>query len=160
VSNLGLAPTDALNWTDTIWLTRDRKRPSVTKGDVLLATLPHSGRLGNDPSVLTPPTSYDVNTTVTLPEHIFGQYYLTPWSDAFDVVLKSTVGSINPDGTVSGNLNPDDPYEPNNDNYKARPITVLLSPPPDLVVTSVTPQATGIGGDDFTVQWTVTNQGG
>src|SRR5262249_7445529 len=34
-----------------------------------------------------------------------------------------------------------------------------LTPPPDLVVTSVTPQATAVGGDDFTVFWTVQNQG-
>src|SRR5262249_31436392 len=47
----------------------------------------------------------------------------------------------------------------NNDNWKARPITVLLTPPPDLVVSSVTPQPTAVGGDAFTVRWTVTNQG-
>ncbi|MEI9924484.1 MAG: hypothetical protein WDN50_13970 [Bradyrhizobium sp.] len=57
------------------------------------------------------------------------------------------------------NINPDDPNRSNNDNYKARPITVLLTPPPDLVVTAVAPQATGIGGDSFTVSWTVQNQG-
>ena len=150
VDNLGLEPTDQTNWTDEIWLTRDKTRPNVTKGDVLLATVSHSGIIGNDPSVITLPTGYDVTTTVTLPEHISGQFYVTAWSDAFDVVHKSTQDI---------NINPDDPNRSNNDNYKARPITVLLTPPPDLVVTAVTPQATGIGGDDFTVNWTVQNQG-
>src|SRR5262249_21329262 len=83
VNNLGLAATDVSNWTDTIWLARDKKRPGVTKGDVLLATLPHSGVLGNDPSVISPPTGYDVTTTVTLPKHISGQYFITPWADSF-----------------------------------------------------------------------------
>src|SRR5262249_5096474 len=49
--------------------------------------------------------------------------------------------------------------EPNNDNWKARPITVLLTPPPDLVVTTVTPPPTAVGGDSYTVSWTVQNQG-
>ena len=88
----------------------------------------HTGVLGNDPSVLSPPTSYTETTTVTLPEHISGQFYITAWSDTFDQVLKST---------LDVNVNPDDPNELNNDNWKARPITVLLTPPPDLVVTSV-----------------------
>jgi hypothetical protein len=44
----------------------------------VLATLPHTGALGIDSSVLTPPTSYTVTTTVTLPTHISGQFYITP----------------------------------------------------------------------------------
>ena len=150
VDNLGLEPTDPGNWTDEIWLTRDPTRPNVTKGDVLLATVAHNGIIGDDPSVITLPTGYDVTVTVTLPKHISGQFYITAWSDAFDVVYKSTQDI---------NTNPDDPTRLNNDNYKARPITVLMTPPPDLVVTSVTPQPTGIGGNDFTVSWTVQNQG-
>ena len=51
VSNLGLGPTDIADWTDTIWLAVDPKEPNPSKGDVLLATLPHSGILGNDPNV-------------------------------------------------------------------------------------------------------------
>src|SRR5262249_24289852 len=142
--------TDEPAWTDTIWLTRDKTRPNVTKGDVLLATLPHQGILGIDPSVLTPPTSYTVTTTVTLPKHISGQFYITPWTDSLDAVIKTT---------LDANINVDDPHQLNNDNYKARPITVLLTPPPDLVVTSIIPPAAAVGGDDYTVQWTVQNQG-
>jgi hypothetical protein len=150
VDNLGLEPTDQTNWTDTIWLTRDQTRPNVTKGDVLLATLPHSGVIGNDPTVISPPTGYDVTATVTLPKHISGQFYITAWSDSFDVVHKST---------QDANINPNDPNQLNSDNYKATPITVLLTPPPDLVVTAVTPQQAAVGGDDFAVTWTVQNQG-
>src|SRR5207237_1391779 len=150
VSNLGLAPTDIENWTDTIWLTTDKTRPNTTKGDFLLATVPHNGLLGKDPTVIAPPTGYDVSTSVTLPKHIVGEYFITPWSDTFDAVHKST---------QSFNVNLDDKTQLNNDNYKARPITVLLTPPADLVVTSVSPQATAVGGDSYTVTWTVQNQG-
>jgi hypothetical protein len=150
VSNLGLGPTDPGSWTDTIWLTHDRTRPNPTKGDILLATIPHTGVLGNDPTVISPPTGYDVTTNVTLPRHISGQFYITPWSDSFDVVLKST---------QDANVNPDDPTQLNSDNYKARPITVLLTPPPDLVVTNISPQPIGVGGENYTVNWTVKNQG-
>jgi 6-phosphogluconolactonase (cycloisomerase 2 family) len=137
VTNRGVGVTDESAWSDTIWLQPASDadngiipRPNPLHGDVLLATLPHQGLLGTDPSLITPPTSYTVNTTVTLPKHILGQYYITPWADSFDTVIKST---------LDVNVNPDDPNELNNDNWKARPITVLLTPPPDLVVTSVTP---------------------
>src|SRR5205823_5781784 len=71
--------------------------------------------------------------------------------DAYDAVLEET---------LSSNINPDDPNEFDNNNYKARPITVLLTPPPDLVVTaaSTTPAATD-AGTSLTVRWTVQNQG-
>ena len=150
VENKGDGPTDPTSWTDTIWLTRDRKRPNPSKGDVLLKTIPHTGVLGNDPTIISPPTGYDVTTTVTLPKHIVGQFFITPWSDTYNVVLKSTHDE---------NINPDDPLELNNDNYKARPITVLLTPPPDLVVSNVKPDPAGTGGENYTVEWTVKNQG-
>ena len=150
VTNKGLAATDVSSWTDTIWLAHDPKRPGTSKGDVLLATLPHDGVLGDDPTVLDPPTSYTETTTVTLPQHVSGQLYITAWADTFDQVLKTT---------LSANVNRDDPNELYNDNWQVRPITVLLTPPPDLVVSSVTPQPTALGGDSFTVNWTVTNQG-
>ena len=91
VSNLGLGPTNVADWTDTIWLTTDPKRPNPSKGDVLLATLPHSGTLGDNGSVIAPPQSYTVSTTVTLPTHISGQYYIMAWADSFNNVIKTTL---------------------------------------------------------------------
>ena len=118
---------------------------------MLLATLTHSGILGNDPTVLAPPQSYTGNTTVTLPSDITGQYYITAWADSLDAVLKSE---------RNANINPDDPNTLNNDNFKATPITLLQTPPPDLVVTSIVAPTTAVGGDSYNVQWTVQNQGG
>ncbi len=150
VSNLGLGPTDVADWTDTIWLSADETIPNTSKGDVLLATLPHDGILGNSSSVITPPQSYTVSTTVTLPEHIKGQYYITAWADSFNEVLKVT---------LDANINPNDPNQLYSDNYNSAPTKILLTPPADLVVTAVTPQPTAVGGDDYSVSWTVQNQG-
>jgi subtilase family serine protease len=150
VTNKGSAATDISDWTDTVWLTTDKTRPNPSKGDVLLGSFPHSGGLDNSDSVFGQVQSYTQTVSVTLPKHIAGQYYLTPWTDSYGQVLQDT---------FDVNINPDDPHAQNSDNYKARAVTVLLTPPPDLVVTSVVPTAQAVGGQPFTVTWTVHNQG-
>ena len=59
-----------------------------------------------------------------------GTWYITPWTDPYDVVLEDTLAT---------NINPDDPHEIDNNNYKARAITIIALPipKPDLVVESV-----------------------
>src|SRR5262249_30200914 len=122
VTNLGPGATDTDQWTDTIWLTRDKNRPHPGRGDYLLQVLPHTGALGRN-------AGYDVTTRVTLPTGLdAGTYYLMPWTDPFDVVLEDT---------LSVNVNTDDPNEIDNNNYKARAIDILV-PLPDLEVTALT----------------------
>src|SRR5262249_42038109 len=111
---------------------------------VLLGSLPHSGALAVG-------EFYDGTLTVRLPKHVSGELFITPWSDAYDAI---------PEDTFSANVNPDDPTEADNNNYKARPITVLLTPPPDPAVTSVTPLPQAlVSGNPLTVRWSVQNQG-
>ncbi|HYU32388.1 MAG TPA: putative Ig domain-containing protein [Thermoanaerobaculia bacterium] len=143
VTNRGVGATNASDWTDAVWLARDRKRPDPRKGDVLLGRFPHNGTLEVN-------EGYDQTVTVTLPRGVTGQFFITPQTDAFGGVLEDT---------LSSNLNPDDPNELDNNNYKARGITVLGEPPPDLVVTAVVPELTGRGGEPFTVRWAVRNEG-
>ncbi len=50
VTNKGLNTTNVSNWNDTIWLAHDPKRPGTSKGDVLLATIPHSARWATIPA--------------------------------------------------------------------------------------------------------------
>src|SRR5690606_2383572 len=50
VSNLGSATTQGntsavKSWTDSVWLTVDKRRPSAGKGDILLGTFTHEGHL-------------------------------------------------------------------------------------------------------------------
>ncbi|MHC4994061.1 MAG: CARDB domain-containing protein, partial [Planctomycetota bacterium] len=149
VTNLGAGETDRDAWTETLWLTRDKNRPSPLPPvdnqpqDFLLSTFTHTGSLMVG-------ESYTVTRSVRLPSNITGQFFITPWTDSTDIVLEDT---------FDVNINPDDPNELDNNNYKARPITILLTPPPDLIVEQVDPQAVGFGGEAFTTTWTVRNIG-
>ncbi|MGE3817844.1 MAG: putative Ig domain-containing protein, partial [Isosphaeraceae bacterium] len=146
VTNRGANPTDATNWTDTIWLTASKNRPDPRKQpfqDRLLLQVPHTGGLAVD-------GSYEQTVTVTLPERLSGQFYVTPWADSYDAVLEDMFSDV---------VNPDDPNEQDGNNYKAAAITVLQTPTPDLTVASVSPQASAVGGEPFTVRWTVKNIG-
>ncbi len=141
VTNLGAGATLVSDWTDSVWLTRDKTRPIPAKGDILLTEVPHDGTLVVD-------GGYDETVSVTLPDVLDpGTYYVTPWTDPFSVVLQDT---------LSINVNPDDPNNFNSDNYKARQVQVL-APQPDLEVTSVTAPAKATGGDNISVSWTVKN---
>ncbi len=143
VTNDGSGPTDVPDWTDTLWLATDKREPNPSKGDVELGSFSHAG-------VLAVGDSYTTTVTVQLPDHLSGNYFITPWTDPYNQVLKNT---------LDVNVNPDDPNELNNDNYKAAALTLLLTPPPDLIVTSVQPTATAVGGEPFDFSWTVKNQG-
>src|SRR5262249_6739971 len=129
VTNLGPGTTPVDQWADTVWLTTDKNRPNPGQGDVLLKTLTHSGPLANR-------AGYDVVTSVKLPDHLVsGTYYLMPWTDPYDVVLEDT---------LAVNVNPDNPSEIDNNNYKAgvsagigTNVIALAVPKPDLYVTSV-----------------------
>ena len=144
VTNRGSGPTSTALWTEMIWLTRDRNRPhpGAQYGDILLATRQHEGALPIN-------AGYDVVTQVTLPENLAaGTYYIMPWTDPYDQV---------PEDTLASNINPDDPNEIDNNNYKARALD-LIAQLPDLVVNSVTTDRTSYqGGDQILVRWTVRN---
>ena len=146
VTNRGLGATDADAWTDTIWLTRDTNRPHAgapgDPQDYLLARVSHDGILAVDQYV-------EHTVRVRLPERLSGQWHITPWSDAYDIVFEETTDIY---------VNPDDPNELDNNNYKARSITILATPP-DLVVTDVQAPEQAVAGQPFTVRWTVKNQG-
>ncbi len=143
VTNLGAGPTLVDDWTDAVWLTRDKTRPIPAKGDILLTQVTHSGGLDLN-------AGYDQTLSVTLPVDLDpGTYYITPWTDMYSVVLQNN---------LAVNVNPDDPNNLKSDNYKAAQIGVL-APLPDLVVTSVTAPEQAKGGNDITVNWTVANNG-
>ncbi len=149
VTNLGLGNTDLSAWTDGVWLASDKsKYPYVT--GALLATKPHTGVLTNDIHNPDLPTSYTQTVSVTLPAHTSGQLYLVPQADLYQQTTETT---------LPANVNPDDLNDLRADNFKAAPITVLPEPPPDLVVTAVHAPATAAAGTNYTVSWTVANQG-
>jgi hypothetical protein len=159
VTNLGMGPTVVSNWTnsdswnDTIWLTRDKNRPHPGfdhPEDLLLGRFTHEG-------LLEVGESYEQVVSVRIPQpeeiggldDVQGQWYITPWCDAYDAVLEDT---------LDANINPDDPNEIDGNNYKSRPITIIVTRP-DMAVVSVVPDAQAYAGEDITIHWTVENQG-
>ena len=141
VTNLGRGPTNVAQWSDSIWLTRDKNRPHPGQGDVLLGTYAHTG-------VLPRNAGYDQVVNVTLPTLLdSGVYYIMPWTDPFGNVLEDT---------IADNANPDDPNAIDGNNYSARAIDII-GVLPDLRVTSVTSTSVARGGDAFNVSWTVKN---
>ncbi len=155
VTNLGSGDSDLGAWTEQVWLTRDKNRPHPGLGDVLLQTLQYTE------GILERNEGYDRVLTVTLPDHVVsGTYYIMPWVDPYALLLEDTLAL---------NVNPDDPTEVNNNNYKARAIDLIgipievqeqiKPPPPDLAVQSVVTEATELGGGLYTFTWTVTNTG-
>ncbi|MBI3347611.1 MAG: hypothetical protein HY020_10425, partial [Burkholderiales bacterium] len=152
VTNKGSATTrgDAAttnSWTDTVWLTVDKTRPNPGKGDIKIGQVTHTGNLavGED---------YLGTVNVQIPDNIkTASYFLTVWSDTYDAILEDT---------LSSNINPDDPTQIDNNNYKSRAagaIGVLGITPPDLQVTSVIAPATAAAAGSYSFSYTVKNRG-
>jgi subtilase family serine protease len=144
VENRGPGPTGATSWTDSIWLTTSKDRPDGNRGDVSIGSIGHSG-------VLLPGEGYETAITVRLPSQLRGQFYVTVWTDSGDRVFETA---------LDANVNPDAPNDLQGSNFKAGgPISILLQPSADLVVTQVNAPPTAIGGSQVTLSWTVRNEG-
>ncbi|MCB9251428.1 MAG: right-handed parallel beta-helix repeat-containing protein [Flavobacteriales bacterium] len=116
-------------WYDGVYLSKDA---------VLDVTDTYLGAASN-PSALTPGQSYSNSTNVTLPNGVSGNYYIFIKTDNYNSVL-----------------------EVDNNNNSARDTTntvITLTPPPDLVVTSVTRPSTAFSGTPASTVFTVKNQG-
>src|SRR6185295_3271655 len=104
------------SWVDTVWLTLGKDRPNPMRGDVQLGSFGHQGTLNVG-------DSYTNDVQVHLPSHISGQYFITVWTNAGQSVYTQE---------FDVNLNPDAPFDIHGDQFKAIPLTVLLTPPADL----------------------------
>ena len=143
VTNVGSAATHGDGWSESVWLTRDKTRPHPAKGDRLLWSGSHQGRLPRD-------AGYDRELDVRVPDEIeSGVWHVTPWVDPFDEIAEDT---------LAANVNPDDPGQLDNNNYRAREISIV-GKEPDLVVAEVSAPAVAQGGDQITVTWRVENRG-
>ena len=150
VSNLGAGPTDPGSWTDQIWLTLGKDGPKPGRGDRLVGTFRHAG-------VLEIGDSYEAETTVNVPTGLTGQYFLTVYADGYGTVYENAFAS---------NVNPDAPNDLDGSNYGSTPINVLLTPPADLRVSTVTVPTDDdgnalqiVGGEKLSLTWTVDNIG-
>ena len=133
VENLGNGPTVAGAWYDRVYLSLDEQLDA--EEDVLLGSVRRSGELEGG-------EGYSVHSTFTVPIDLSGDYH---------VIL-----SID-DGENGGVVLESD--ETNNLRLLAAPVTVLLSPTPDLVVAEVDAPATAYSGLTVDIRWTVRNDG-
>src|SRR5205823_1513777 len=100
-----------------IWLANDKKRPQARlpatdegpgrEGGTILGTFTHLGSLKVGDSytntvTVTVPTTVPSITVPHQDDPLSGQWYITPWTNAYDQVLQVT---------LDVNINPDDPQE-------------------------------------------------
>ncbi|MBL9127419.1 MAG: hypothetical protein JNL97_07225, partial [Verrucomicrobiales bacterium] len=144
VENRGPGPTGVGSWTDSVWLTTSKDRPDPQRGDVAIGYVGHSG-------VLASGEGYETAVTVRLPPQLRGQFYVTVWTDSGDGVYETA---------LDANVNPDAPNDLQGSNFKAGgPISILLQPSADLVVTQITAPESALGAGSVTLSWTVRNEG-
>ncbi|MDF2191999.1 CARDB domain-containing protein [Paraflavitalea sp. CAU 1676] len=131
VVNAGNGIATGAGWHDLVWLSREPVLNTAT------AIKLGSGYHGE---ALKAVESYTGYAAVTLPDTITGTWYVHVVADWVNVV-----------------------YEHANDNNNigtSDPINIVLTPPADLTVNSVTVPATAGAGDKITVSWQVENGGG
>ncbi len=132
VANQGPGETRAAQWLDRVYVSYNDDQ--WDSSDRLVGTF---FRIG----ALTSGASYTVsNQSVTLPVGVTGSAHFIVRTDDNNEVFEHL-------------------FESNNVGVQTNPTTVLLTPPPDLVVTSVSPQPTAVAGQPFAVTYTVGNQG-
>jgi hypothetical protein len=129
VSNLGPGDTDVAAWTDRIYRNQN---PNHAIAPTTLATI---GRAG----ILPAGQSYVVTRTFSMPDGVTGDYYLHVSTDIYDDVYEYT--------------------DEGNNWSSGGPISVTLTPPPDLQVTGVSAPEIGVAGSSSTAVFTVTNLG-
>ncbi len=129
VTNVGNAATSSSAWHDAVYLSLDG---TLNGSDVLLGTVANA-------SYLNPNESYSQSLLVTLPTGADGDYQFLVVTDYRDSVEEQ---------------------DREDDNLTASaPVTIALTPPPDLLVTSIMTPTQAFSGQPVTVSWTVQNVG-
>jgi subtilase family serine protease len=130
VSNQGIDTTNVASWTDQVLLSTDT---TASPDDIALGEFFHSGAMAKT-------DSYAQSQRISLPNTVQGSYFVLVATDA--------AGKVFEDG-----------FEGNNSGASTTPVTITLSPSPDLRVSSITGPASGQPGESVQVEWTVSNEG-
>ena len=129
VSNLGPDSSIVTYWKDAVYLSADQVLDP--ENDVNLGTFDHQGELAGG-------TNYIADKSVVLPAGISGPYYLIVETDVQNDVYEH--------GTE-------------NNNFNSMLINVELTPPPDLIVTTLTVPPAADSGSPIEICWTGKNNG-
>ena len=129
VVNEGLGITGKANWSDAVYMSADEHWDSR---DTLLAVVPHSG-------VLASGSNYRVSTSsLRIPGGKYGNFSLIVRTDVYNEIFEGL---------------------DENDNDRAIPINVILSPYPDLFVENVAADSPAYTGDLLLISAVVQNRG-
>ena len=129
VKNVGTGITSNGNWIDRIYISSDS---TFSNAATLLSTVSHSGFLEVD-------SLYTNNVTITMPQGIFGAYFIIIETDAGNDVFEFTLENNN--FRISDSLN------------------VLLSPFSNLQISNISILDTVSNNEQVTIQWMVANNG-
>ena len=131
VKNIGDGITTDAIWKDVVTLLPAPSNQTGTSATLLTRT--HTG-------TLLPDSSYLVNTMVTLPANIFGDYQIRVYTDYYNDVFEFATEGNN---TLLGST-----------------LGIVLTPPPDLVVQNLSIPATLSLYQTNTITYQIKNQGG
>jgi hypothetical protein len=131
VHNAGAGPTFEALWEDRVFVS---KSPTFNQSQSeALGIFSHAGSLAAD-------GSYHMTQFVVLPNGIEGQYYVYVQADCNNDVFERS--------TASQRV-----------MRSTQPVTISISPWPDIRVTSIAVPATANAGKEMSVTWTVENKG-
>jgi hypothetical protein len=134
VENHGDASSGLTNWVDKVYFSTDS---ILDNSDVYLGF--QSSTVSNPGGLLNPDSSYSASKSFTIPNFIQGNYYIIVYADANNNLYEHA-------------------FDENNTNVSAA-INVILTPPPDLVVSSVTAPDSASNRQVVNIKWSVANQG-
>ncbi|MCK4660746.1 MAG: Ig-like domain-containing protein, partial [Phycisphaerae bacterium] len=134
VTNAGQSATPVHYWQDSVYLSLDE---TLDSSDTRIYTIPE----GYPGDYMPPGHSYTRTYTYPLPRWIDGDYYV--------FVLTDSANHVNEQG-----------WEGNNDWHDSTPMTINLTPPPDLEISYLSVSESALAGSSVVVDWMVTNYGG
>lgn len=130
IKNNGQGSTQSTSWYDIAYLSTDAVLN--TSNDYYLGGLTNMSSLG-------PNQTYNQSTNFIIPQGYSGNFYVFIITDNYNYLLETN--------------------EDNNTGNNTLPMLVILTPPPDLVVTNIIRPNTAYSGTTTNITWTVKNDG-
>ncbi len=127
------------SWIDKIYLSKDE---NISSEDVCLASVPitvsrNDGDVNSQTHIFFKDNKYEASKVVTIPQNIYGDYYIIVASDNTDIVYEND----------------------NSNNADSKKITVTLDPPADIVPVFDEIPNDMVSAGKYTIKWKDTNEG-
>lgn len=129
ITNMGDAHTNVSHWTDALYVSQS---DVFDENAIRLGTIQHNG-------ILAPNESYDVTLSGGIPLTWYGTVYFYVATDIYGQVYEHVAND--------------------NNMSRSQAVNVILTPPADLVPTSITIPSSVSTGQQLSVSFTIYNQG-